>query len=111
MPSAAQPKQTNGDSAKANEKEKQPEHTSSSSDDDIPLASLAASLTSPMEKSTPVMAALVKAEKAMVELRRVYEKEIECIKGQLAERDLLIDQLRAKLRTRPSRKAAGSSSS
>ena len=100
----------------------------SSSDDDVPLASFVAPFVAQKADKlgvTPVLAAvvkmqdvLVKVHEALADLEQKYRLEMECNKGRLAEkelliaeRDLIIDQLRAKLRSRPAKKSTSSSDS
>lgn len=87
-----------------------PTSGSSSSDDDVPLArlllpSISSAFNRPDDSSetasTPVLTAITNAQEAIAELTGVYQRELDCFRGQIAERDLMIDQLRAKLRKRP----------
>ncbi|SPO29172.1 uncharacterized protein UTRI_06121 [Ustilago trichophora] len=83
----------------------------SSSDEDIPLATLLTPSQANNKnnvKQTPVQTAISKVEEAVEELKLVYERELACLRGQLAERELMVDQLRAKLGCRIKRQGAGS---
>lgn len=78
------------------------DNRNSSSDDDVPLASLNAS-NGAADDPTPVLAAIRKVENAVAELKKAYEDETDTMKVKLFERDFLIDKLRAQVRKRPSK--------
>ncbi|SPO29849.1 uncharacterized protein UTRI_06121_B [Ustilago trichophora] len=82
----------------------------SNSDEDTPLANLLTLCQTNKNnaKQTPVQTAISKVKEAVEELKLVYERELACLKGQLAERELMVDQLRAKLRCRIKRQSVGS---
>lgn len=82
----------------------------SNSDQDIPLATLLtpSQTNKNNAKKTPVQTAISRVEEAVEELKLVYERELACLRGQFAERELTVDQLRAKLRCRIKRQGVGS---
>lgn len=85
-----------------------PAPASSPSSDDLPLASSLRTSISAFrpDMPAPLLEAISKVEDSLKELKEVYRREVECVKIQLAQRELVIDQLRARLRTRPHKKDA-----
>ncbi|CBQ70157.1 conserved hypothetical protein [Sporisorium reilianum SRZ2] len=77
--------------------------SSSSSDEDTPLAATLRASMAVLNESAPRRAAMAKIVNAVAELDAACEREVESIKVKLVERDLVINALRARLRKRPSK--------
>lgn len=77
----------------------------SDSDTDLRLAASLKTSVPVFQSDLPktLQEAIVNVRQSIKRLSEVYSREMNSVKGQLAEKDLLIDQLRVKLRSRPSK--------